>query len=133
MAEQDIAMTYTQAVIYSNPLDEHLRTVVNVCWNYAGRIDSFDGHLQNAALGLVGEAGEVADIVKKMVYHTEGVDYTEKMKHELGDVCFYLAKMLELTGLTLEEVLAANRDKLSSRHPEMGKVTERFGPGYIKG
>lgn len=116
-----------------NPLQVHLDTVVNTCWNYAGRISTFEEHLQNAVLGLVGESGEVADIVKKMLYHTEGVDYTEKLKHELGDVCFYLVKVLELSGLTLEEVLAANKEKLESRHPELGVVTERFGTGYIGG
>jgi NTP pyrophosphatase (non-canonical NTP hydrolase) len=116
----------------TNPLEVHLNEVVNPAWNFAGRIKDYDGHLQNAAIGLAAEAGEVLDIVKKMVYHTEGVDYTEKMKHELGDVCFYLAKTLELTGLTLEEVLAANREKLESRHPELGKVKERFADGYIR-
>lgn len=117
----------------ANILENHLREVVNPCWNYAGRITTYDGHLQNAILGLVGECGETADIVKKMLYHTEGKDYTEKLKHELGDVAFYFAKVLELCGLTLEEVLAANKEKLESRHPELGKVTERFGEGYIGG
>ena len=115
-----------------NPLEQHLNEVVNVCWNYAGRISTYDEHLQNAVLGLAGEVGEVADIVKKQLYHQEGKDYTEKMLHELGDVAFYFAKVLELTGHTLEEVLVANREKLSSRHPEMGKVVERFADGYIK-
>lgn len=118
---------------YHNPLEEHLEKVVNVCWNYAGRISTFEEHLQNAVLGLTGEVGETADIVKKMLYHSPGVDYTDKLKHELGDVAFYFAKVLELSGLTLEEVLAANKEKLSSRHPELGKVAERFGPGYIRG
>jgi NTP pyrophosphatase (non-canonical NTP hydrolase) len=118
-----------------NILEQHLNDVVNPCWNYAGRIDTYDGHLQNAILGLVGECGETADIIKKMLYHQEKPDgaYTEKLKHELGDVAFYFAKVLELTGLTLEEVLAANKEKLQSRHPELGKVTERFAPGYIGG
>ena len=118
---------------YTNPLEQHLHEVVNPCWNYAGRIDSYEGHLQNAVLGLSGEVGEIADIVKKMLYHTSGKDYTEKMKHELGDVAFYLAKVLEITGFTLEEVLAANKEKLQSRHPELGVVSERFAPGYIGG
>jgi NTP pyrophosphatase (non-canonical NTP hydrolase) len=118
--------------MYRNPLDEHLATVVNKTWNFAKRIKDYEGHLQNAAMGLAAEGAEVLDIVKKQVYHTEGVDYTEKMKHELGDVCFYLAKMLELTGLTLEEVLAANKEKLASRHPELGQVEERFSGNYIR-
>lgn len=118
---------------YTNPLEQHLHEVVNTCWNYAGRIETYEGHLQNAVLGLVGEAGEVADIVKKMLYHTEDKDYTDKLKHELGDVAFYFVKTLELSGLTLEEVLEANKEKLESRHPELGVVSERFGAGYIGG
>ncbi len=116
-----------------NPLTIHLRTVVNPCWNFAGRIDGYDGHLQNAILGLVGETGELADIVKKTLYHQAGKDYNERIKHELGDIAFYFAKTLEILGFTLEEVLAANREKLESRHPELGKVEERFSTGYIGG
>lgn len=119
---------------YSNPLDQHVSEVVNVCWNYAGRANTYEEQLQNAVLGLAGEAGEVADLVKKLLYHTPKDDgaYTDKFKHELGDVAFYFGKCLELLGLSLEEVLAANREKLASRHPEMGQVKTRFGEGYIR-
>lgn len=115
-----------------DPLERHLTEVVNVCWNYAGRITTPAEHLQNAVLGLAGEAGEVSDLVKKMLYHSPK-DYGDKMKHELGDVFFYLLKVTELCGLTVAEVLAANREKLESRHPELGKVDTRFAPGYIGG
>jgi NTP pyrophosphatase (non-canonical NTP hydrolase) len=127
---KDIDMRWRQM----NPLEQHLNEVVNPCWNYAGRIDTYDGHLQNAILGLVGETGETADIIKKMLYHTANKDaeYREKLKHELGDIAFYFAKVLELTGFTLEEVLQANKEKLESRHPELGKVAARFSDGYIK-
>lgn len=118
----------------ANPLEQHLHDVVNVCWNYAGRNNTWEEHLCNAALGLAGEAGEVADQVKKMLFHTDkGVEYhREKMVHELGDSFFYHIKVMELMGISLEEVLKANKEKLQSRHPELGVVTERFGPGYVK-
>lgn len=117
-----------------NPLEEHLREVVQPCWNYAKRCRTYEDHVLNAVLGLAGEAGEVADLHKKMLFHNEKEVgyYQEKLKHELGDVCFYLAKVMELYGFTLEEVLAANKEKLESRHPELNKVTERFGPGAIR-
>lgn len=117
-----------------NPLEDHLKEVVNKTWNYAKRCQTFEDHVLNAVLGLAGEAGEVADLHKKMLFHSEREAgfYQEKLKHELGDVCFYLAKVLELYGFTLEEVLAANKEKLASRHPELGTVTERFQQGYIK-
>lgn len=116
-----------------NILVEHLEGVVNPCWNYAGRCEEWKDHVMNATLGLVGEAGELADQHKKMFFHTEK-DYNfhlEKIKYELGDVAFYFIKLIELHGLTLEEVLEGNKAKLESRHPELGKVEERFGEGHI--
>lgn len=114
-----------------NPLEIHLRDVIAPVWNYAKRCETREQELQNAILGLVGEAGETADIIKKQLYH-QPKDYTEKLGHELGDLAFYFAKVLELTGFTLEQVLALNKEKLQSRHPELGQVSERFGDGYIK-
>jgi len=115
-------------------LQNHLDEVVNVCWDYAGRLEGRKDHIINAVLGLAGEAGEVADLHKKMFYHTpkDDRDYKESLKHELGDVYFYLLKVQDLYGFTTDEILAANRAKLSSRHPELGQVSERFAPGYIK-
>lgn len=117
-----------------NILKQHLDEVVNKAWNYAGRITTPEGHQQNAMVGLASEAGELLDIGKKMWFHTEKPieSFREKILQELGDVFFYALKVMDVFGFTVEEVLAANRAKLESRHPELGKVTERFGSGYIK-
>lgn len=112
-------------------LDDHLEDVVNKCWNYSGRADTPEKELMNAILGLVGEAGEVADCYKKDLFHTPK-DYREKKLLEMGDVMFYWLKLAELEGFRVDEILDANRAKLASRHPEMGKVTERFGPEAIR-
>lgn len=69
------------------------------------------------ALGLAGEAGEVADLVKKSVYHQQGLD-REKLIKELGDVCWYLTAICSGLGITLEEVAQANIKKLQARFPE---------------
>jgi NTP pyrophosphatase (non-canonical NTP hydrolase) len=113
---------------------KHLEEVINPCWNYAGRCDTWKDEVHNAVLGLAGEAGETADQVKKMFYHTEKKEghHKDKLVHELGDVFFYTIKFMDLMGITLSEVLEANREKLQSRHPELGKVKERFSDGYIK-
>lgn len=70
------------------------------------------------ALGLVGEAGEVAEKVKKIIRDQEGV-LTEENKieigKELGDVLWYIAIMADEMGLTLEEVAETNLKKLWSR------------------
>lgn len=113
---------------------QHLDEVINPCWNYAGRCDTHKDEVMNAVLGLGGEAGEIVDQVKKMFYHTQKPDpfHKEKLISELGDSFFYHIKFMDLLGITLDEVLAANRAKLQSRHPELGQVKERFGEGYIK-
>ena len=117
-----------------NTLERYLQTVVNAVWNYAGRSKTYEDHLMNATLGLVGEAGEVADIVKKMQFHTEKPfeHFRPQLVLELGDVLFYYMKFLEIVGITLEEVIEYNKYKLSSRHPELGEVSERFPEGYIR-
>lgn len=115
-------------------LKRHLLEVINVTWNYAGKCKTKEDEMINAALGLAGEAGEVADLHKKMLFHTPKpyADYREKLKYELSDVYYYLLKLQDLHGLSTKEIIAANREKLESRHPELGKVTERFGKDTIR-
>lgn len=115
-------------------LKKHLETVVNKAWNYAGRITTEQEHQINAMIGVASEAGELLDIGKKMWYHTKKPfsHYREKMVLEIGDIFFYLLKTMDLFDITLKEVLAKNKEKLESRHPELGVVTERFGPNAIR-
>ena len=69
------------------------------------------------ALGLAGEAGEVADLVKKGIYHQQGLDHN-KLKKELGDVLWYVAALSRDLGFSLSEVMEANIEKLKARFPE---------------
>ena len=66
-------------------------------------------------LGLCGEAGEVADIIKKHLAGAKEID-TAHLKEELGDVLWYLAEACDCFGFTLEDVARANIEKLSKRH-----------------
>lgn len=52
----------------------------------------------NAALGLTGEAGEVADLIKKHLFHQRG-STRQKLALELGDVLFYLHWLADLSTL----------------------------------
>ncbi|PHB23074.1 hypothetical protein COE80_19370 [Bacillus pseudomycoides] len=71
----------------------------------------------NAALGLTGEAGECADIVKKEHYHLHEID-PQEMKKELGDTLYYLAVLASEYGFTLRDIAETNIEKLSKRYPE---------------
>lgn len=69
-----------------------------------------------SALGVAGEAGEVADLVKKQLGHGHPPD-TEKLTKELGDVLWYVADLARLHGIKLSAVAEANIAKLKKRYP----------------
>ncbi len=69
-------------------------------------------------LGLVGESGEVADKVKKILRDNGGVfddKSKESIKLELGDVLWYISQLTSELGFNLEDVAEANLLKLRSR------------------
>ncbi|MBI5974887.1 nucleoside triphosphate pyrophosphohydrolase family protein [Staphylococcus canis] len=72
--------------------------------------------LQMGALGLNGEAGEVADIIKKHFYHEHPLD-VEALKKELGDVLWYIATCATTLNVSLDEIAQMNIEKLEKRYP----------------
>lgn len=74
-------------------------------------------HIMNGALGLCGEAGEVADSVKKTFMQGHAIDRAH-IAEELGDVCWYIAETASAIGYDLETILQMNIDKLRRRYPE---------------
>lgn len=68
-------------------------------------------------LGLVGEAGECSELIKKHVFHKRALD-REDLQAELGDVLWYVAMLADACGLRLQEIAAHNVEKLKQRYPE---------------
>ena len=70
------------------------------------------------AMGVVGEAGEVIEKWKKIVAYKDGV-ITDEDKQELGkelaDVIWYIAVLADELGLSLEQLMQQNLEKLASR------------------
>jgi NTP pyrophosphatase (non-canonical NTP hydrolase) len=73
------------------------------------------GALAYCTLGLTGEAGEVADKVKKLLRDGDTPEARTKVLQELSDVCWYLARVADELGMDLEELFDYNRQKLESR------------------
>lgn len=73
-------------------------------------------YILNAALGLNGESGEIADAVKKSLFQGHDLQIKELAK-ELGDVMWYVALGCKAIGYTMEEVAKMNIEKLKSRYP----------------
>ena len=76
-------------------------------------------------LGLVGEAGEVAEKVKKVIRDKNGIfdeESKEGIKKELGDVLWYLSNLCNEFNFQLEDVALQNLEKLNQRVAK-GKIS----------
>lgn len=93
-----------------NYREEVLRTAAT------GLEKPFEVQLSLAGLGIAGEAGEVADEIKKVLHHNKPLN-RDKLVKEMGDVYWYLEYLCAVLGITREEVWQANIDKLRSRYP----------------
>lgn len=82
----------------------------------AKRTVSSDTSLAVLALGLAGEAGEVADLIKKHLGHGHSL-ITSVVAKELGDVLWYIATLADKIGYNLSDVAELNSIKLRMRYP----------------
>lgn len=73
--------------------------------------------INNAVLGIAGEAGEIVEAHKKTLYHGHDMD-GEQVRDELGDLFFYAAWLADEYGWTLEEIMQSNVNKLRRRFPD---------------
>jgi NTP pyrophosphatase (non-canonical NTP hydrolase) len=77
-------------------------------------------------LGLAGEAGEFADLMKKV--HGHGHEFTEELRQkaakELGDVLWYLSVLAASLGYDLSEIATMNIEKLRARYKKGFTIEE---------
>jgi len=72
-----------------------------------------DQALEYLALGLNGEAGEVAEKIKKHI--RDGKEVDEDFAKELGDVMWYLARLIDELDSDMSKVARSNLSKLKDR------------------
>ena len=74
--------------------------------------------LMYLALGVCGEAGEIAEKVKKIIRNDEGVVSDEKresIRSEIGDVLWYLSQLSRVLGIPFEDAAQDNIRKIMDR------------------
>ncbi|MCL2587410.1 MAG: nucleoside triphosphate pyrophosphohydrolase family protein [Firmicutes bacterium] len=80
-------------------------------------------------LGLFGESGEVAELLKKYL-RGDGDLPVERLRNEMGDVMWYIAYLCDALGFTMEEAAELNIKKLRARHGESySGIGNRTGDG----
>ena len=70
----------------------------------------------NCVFGLVGETGEIADLLKKHIFHKHPLD-RQRLQDELGDVLWYVAALCIIYEIPLDAIARGNIDKLTVRYP----------------
>ena len=75
--------------------------------------------LLTAGIGLSGEVGEFNEIIKKILFQGKEIDENtaKHLRKELGDVMWYVAQACIALGITMDDVIETNIEKLESRYP----------------
>jgi NTP pyrophosphatase (non-canonical NTP hydrolase) len=82
-----------------------------------GRDRTHEQQLANAALGLTGEAGETAELIKKHLFHATPLD-RDAMVKELGDCLWYIGAFATVLDIPMAEIAERNIEKLRKRYPD---------------
>ena len=94
--------------------------------DFADRIGELDREganierLLTAGVGINAEGGEFLEIIKKMIFQGKpwNQDNREHLIIELGDIMWYVAQATIALGISFDDVLKRNVQKLEKRYPE---------------
>ena len=118
--DKDFLLDYTRFV------DEVTSDASRDAQALSDSLDVIDGfgvspeRVLTAAIGISAEGGEFAEIVKKCIFQGKPMDDDAQfhMKRELGDLMWYIAQACIALGISLEDVLDTNIQKLEARYPD---------------
>lgn len=81
------------------------------------KVMDYKERLSHGVIGASAELGELADIIKKHVFHNKPLDWQD-VEEEVGDILWYLAILANTLGFKLENSAINNIQKLKIRYPE---------------
>jgi len=107
----------------TTPYEQFVRSIVKPGHDILLQLTPLQASILHMAVGVSGEAGELLDAVKKHAIYQKQLDF-DNVREEAGDILFYLTGLLNELGLTLNECIEANVEKLSKRYPEKRYTNE---------
>jgi len=107
----------------TTPYEQFVRSIVKPGHDILIQLTPLQASILHMAVGVSGEAGELLDAIKKHAVYQKQLDF-DNVREEAGDILFYLTGLLNELGLTLNECIEANVEKLSKRYPEKRYTNE---------
>jgi NTP pyrophosphatase (non-canonical NTP hydrolase) len=107
----------------STPYEQFVQSIVKPGHDILVQLTPLQASILHMAVGVSGEAGELLDAIKKHAIYQKPLDF-DNVREEAGDILFYLTGLLNELGLTLNECIEANVEKLSKRYPEKRYTNE---------
>jgi NTP pyrophosphatase (non-canonical NTP hydrolase) len=111
-------MNTTEINMTESVFDDHRDLVARLAkpaWDIVSEFDDLKAHRVHMAMGIAGEAGELLDAIKKHVIYNRELDI-ENVIEELGDIEFYMEGLRDQLGVSREDVLQHNINKLTTRY-----------------
>jgi NTP pyrophosphatase (non-canonical NTP hydrolase) len=107
----------------TTPYEQFVQSIIKPGHDILVQLTPLQASILHMAVGVSGEAGELLDAIKKHAVYQKQLDF-DNVREEVGDILFYLTGLLNELGLTINECMEANVEKLSKRYPEKRYTNE---------